>query len=134
MSSTVYAPYLELGEGGDYPIEINFAIRIYNTVEKGEKIPDVGEIGYTLKGGLRTNRIGIVPLLDGVKDQVGKAEVLKVIAAKPENMDMELIKSCGFKTIEDAIEYVKSEHGEEFARDGVMTIYVYRVTEHDKKI
>lgn len=130
MSSTVYAPYLELGEGGDYPIEINFAIRIYNTVEKGEKIPDIGEIGYTLKGGLRTNRIGIVPLLDGAKDQVGKAEVLKVIAAKPENMDMELIKSCGFKAIEDAIEYVKSEHGEEFARDGVMTIYIYKVTEH----
>lgn len=131
MSSTVYAPYKDLGEGGDYPIEINFAIRVYDT--KGEKIPDIGELGYTLKGGLRTNRIGIVPLLDGVKDQVGKAEVLKVIAANPQNMGINLIKSCGFKTIDDAIEYVKTEHGEEFARDGVMTIYVYKVTEHNKK-
>ncbi len=134
MSSTVFAPYLDLGEGGDYPIEINFAIRVYDTIDKGEKIPDIGEVGYTLKGGLRTNRIGIVPLLDGVKDQVGKAEVLKVIAAKPQNMDIELINLCGFGTTEDAIDYVKSEHGEEFARDGVMTVYIYKVTERNKKI
>ena len=69
-----------------------------------------------------------MPLLDGLKNEVGKAEVLKIVAARPENMDMDLIKSCGFKTIDEAIDYVKSEHGEEFVRDGVMTIYVYRVT------
>lgn len=50
MSSTIKAPYAFLGEGGDYAIEVNFAIRIYDT--KGETIPNVGEIGYTLKGGL----------------------------------------------------------------------------------
>lgn len=130
MSSTVFAPYAHLGEGGDYPVEINFAIRVYDNI--GEKIPDVGQTGYTLKGGLRTNRIGIVPLLDGTKQQIGKAEVLKTIAAKPENMDLQLIKSCGYKDIDEAIDYVKSEHGEEFARDGVMTIYVYKVTEITK--
>lgn len=45
---------------------------------------------------------------------------------------MELIKLCGFKTIEDAIDYVTAEHGVEFARDGVMTVYVYKVTEYKK--
>jgi hypothetical protein len=127
VSSTVTAPYAFLGEGGDYKIEVNFAVRVYDN--KGEKIPNIGEVGYTLKGGLRTNRVGIVPLLDGNKDEVGKAEVLKIVAAKPQNMDMELIKSCGFETIEDAVDYVQTEHGEEFARDGVMTIFVYKVTE-----
>ena len=132
MSSTVTAPYAFLGEGGDYKIEVNFAVRVYD--DKGEKIPDVGEVGYTLKGGLRTNRVGIVPLLDGNKDEVGKAEVLKIVAAKPQNMDMELIKFCGFKTIEDAVDYVQTEHGEEFTRDGVMTVFVYRVTELKGKL
>lgn len=126
MSSTVTAPYAFLGEGGDYKIEVNFAVRVYDN--KGEIIPNVGEVGHTLKGGLRTNRVGIVPLLDGNKDEVGKAEVLKIVAAKPQNMDMELIKSCGFDTIEDAVNYVQTEHGEEFERDGVMTIFVYKVT------
>lgn len=130
MSSTVFAPFSRFGEGGDYSVEISYAIRIYDNI--GEKIPDIGQTAYTLKGGLRTNRIGIVPLLDGAKQQIGKAEVLKVIAAKPENMDLELIKSCGYSNIDEAIKYVKSEHGEEFARDGVMTIYVYRVTELNK--
>lgn len=132
MSSTVLAPYAYLGEGGDYPIEINFAIRIYDTPEKGEKIPDIGEISYTLKGGLRTNRLGIVPLFNGAKEIIGKAEVLKIIASKPENMSTKLLNSCGFKTIDNAIEYVKAEHGEEFARDGVMTIYIYKVVELHK--
>ncbi len=130
MSTTFQAPYRDLGEGGDYTIEVNFAIRIYDT--KGEVIPAVGEVGYTLKGGLRTNRIGIVPLLDGKKDDVGKAEVLKVVAAKPQNMDMSLINACGFQTIEDAIDYVETEHGEEYARDGVFTIYIYKIIENNK--
>lgn len=132
MSSTFTAPFASWGEGGDYKIEVNFAIRVYDT--KGEKIPDVGEIGYTLKGGLRTNRIGIVPLFDGVKNEIGKAEVLKVIASKPHNMDISLVNLCGFKTIEDAINYVKTEHSEEFVRDGVMTIYVYKVAELKKTV
>lgn len=127
ISFTVEAPYLELGEGGDYKIEINFAIRIYDN--KGEKIPKVGELGYTLKGGLRTNRIGIVPLFDGKKDVVGKAQVIKVVSAKPEDMDYDLIRACGFDTKKQAIDYVQSEHKEEFERDGVMTVYVFRVTE-----
>jgi len=127
MPSTVTAPYAFLGEGGDYKIEVNFAVRIYDN--KGEKIPNVGEVGYSIKGGLRTNRVGVVPLLDGNKDEVGKVEVLKIVASKPHNMDMELIKLCGFKTIEHAIDYVQTEHGEEFSRDGVMTVFVYKVTE-----
>lgn len=47
-------------------------------------------------------------------------------------MDMSLIEACGFRTIDDAIDYVKAEHGEEFARDGVITIYVYKIVKHDK--
>lgn len=31
MSSIILAPYGYLGEGGDYPIEVNFAIRIYDS-------------------------------------------------------------------------------------------------------
>ncbi|KKS17362.1 MAG: hypothetical protein UU77_C0001G0022 [candidate division WWE3 bacterium GW2011_GWC1_41_7] len=127
MSSTVIAPYAHLGEGGDYPIEVNFAVRVYDN--KGESIPPVGELGYSLKGGLRTNRIGIVPLLDGRKEEVGKAEVLILVAAKPENMDLPLVQKCGFTTIEEATEYARQEHGDEFSRDGVLTIFVYKVVE-----
>lgn len=127
MSSTVFAPYAFLGEGGDYPIEVNFAVRIYDNL--GEIIPPVGQVSFSLKGGLRTNRLGIVPLLNGEKQQVGKAEVLKIVAAKPENIGMDLLEGCGFHSLAAAIEYVKREHGEEFARDGVMTVFVFRVTE-----
>ena len=125
MSSTVIAPWKHLGEGGDYPIEVNFAVRVYDN--KGETIPAVGELGYSLKGGLRTNRVGAVPLLNGEKVEVGKAEVMKIIASKPKDMDTELINSCGFATLEKAIEYVQTEHGEEFKRDSVFTIFVYKV-------
>lgn len=127
MSSTVYSPFAFLGEGGDYPIEINFAVRVYDN--KGERIPSVGELGYSLKGGLRTNRVGVVPLLDGEKKEIGKVEVIKIVSAKPENMDKELLAGCGFDSIEKAKEYVEREHGEEFKRDGVMTVFVYRVLE-----
>lgn len=129
MSSTVIAPYAHLGEGGDYPIEVNFAVRVYDN--KGEVIPPIGELGYSLKGGLRTNRIGIVPLLDGKKELVGKAEVIRLVAAKPENMDLDLIYKCGFDTLEAAVKYAQREHSEEFSRDGVITIYVYKVLEHN---
>lgn len=127
MSSTVIAPWGYLGEGGDYPIEVNFAVRVYD--DKGEVIPPVGEVGYSTKGGLRTNRIGIVPLLDGKKEEVGKVEVLQLIAAKPENIGMDLLRKCGFETVEEARQYVECEHGEEFGRDGVITIFVYKVLE-----
>ena len=127
MSSTVFAPYLFLGEGGDYPIEINFAVRIYDN--KGEIIPPVGALGYSLKGGLRTNRVGLVPLLNGGKIEVGKVEVLKIVAAKPENMDTLLLTHCGFKSVEDAIKYAETEHSDEFTRDGVLTIFVFKVVE-----
>lgn len=125
MSSTVIAPWKHLGEGGDYPIEVNFAVRVYDN--KGEIIPPVGELGYSLKGGLRTNRIGIVPLLNGDKTEVGKAEVIQLVAAKPENMDVNLLTKCGFASLKEAIEYTMREHGEEFKRDEVFTIFVYRV-------
>ncbi len=131
MSSTVFAPYAHLGTGGDYPVEINFAVRVYDN--KGEVIPAVGQLGYSLKGGLRTNRIGIVPLLNGNKQDVGKAEVLKLVAAKPSNIDLELIKNCGFKSVDEAIDYATREHGDEFKRDGVFTIFVYKVVELKNK-
>jgi len=68
-----------------------------------------------------------VTLLDGAKEVVGTAEVVKVISAKPEGIDLEDLKKCGFETAKKALEYVKAEHGEEFNRDGVFTIYFYRV-------
>ena len=124
MSSTLQAPYAYLGPGGDYPIEANFGIRVYDNI--GEVIPAVGKLGYTLKGGLRTNYIGNVPLMDGTKKVVGIAEVLCVIACKPENMDPLLLRACDFESLEDALTYVRAEHGEEFARDSVFTVYIYR--------
>ncbi len=129
MSSTVRAPYKFLGENGDYPVEMNFGIRIYDN--KGEVIPEIGEIKATLKGGLRTNYIGVVPLLDGNKKVVGKAQVSMIVSAKPEEMPIEYIRDCGFETLEDAIKYVSNEHKEEFERDGVMTIYYFKVVERE---
>lgn len=125
MSSTLRAPYADLGPGGDYLIEANYGIRIYD--DKGEIIPGVGEVGATLKGGLRTNYLGEVPLLDGAKNNVGKADVLMVISAKPENMNVEHLLACGFASTAKAVEYAKVYHGEEFARDGVLTVYYYAV-------
>lgn len=125
MSATLQAPYKDLGPNGDYFIEANYGIRIYDN--KGEIIPEIGETSATLKGGLRTNHIGRVPLLDGAKRNIGEVEVIKIIIAKPENIDIEDLKACGFEKIEDAINYVATEHLEEYSRDGVMTIYYYKV-------
>lgn len=127
MSATLTAPYKELGPNGDYPIEANYGIRIYDN--KGEVIPEVADLKATLKGGLRTNHVGVVPLLDGNKENIGKAEVVKIVIAKPENMSLEDINACGFDSIEKAIEYVSTEHKEEYERDGVMTIYYFKVVE-----
>lgn len=125
MSSTVRAPYAFLGENGDYPAEMNFGIRIYDN--KGEVIPEIGELTATLKGGLRVNFVGEVPLLDGEKKNIGTAEVVQIVSAKPENMQMEHINACGFKTSQEAIDYVSAEHKEEFDIDGVMTVYYFKV-------
>ncbi|MCW1949206.1 MAG: hypothetical protein KIH89_002030 [Candidatus Shapirobacteria bacterium] len=127
MSSTVRAPYIELGPGGDYPIEMNYAIRIYTNPPQSEKIPKVGDEGATLKGGQRTNFHGLVPILDGDKKPVGWAEVTKIVSARPEFMPIKDIEDCGFETIEEAVSYAKREHGEEFERDGVLTVFHYRV-------
>ncbi len=130
MSATLTAPYKDLGPNGDYPIEANYGIRIYDN--KGEIIPGIGETKATLKGGLRTNHIGIVPLLDGNKENIGNAEVIKIIIAKPENMELKDINACGFQSIDEAIAYVSTEHKEEFDRDGVMTVYYFKVIEKNK--
>ena len=129
MSQTLRAPYAFLGPNGDYVIEANFGVRIYDN--KGEEIPAVGELRATLKGGLRTNHVGIVPLLDGNKQNIGKAEVTKIIIAKPENMDLEHLQAAGFQNREEAIGYVSTEHKEEFERDGVMTVYYFKVVERN---
>ncbi|MBC8495330.1 hypothetical protein H8D36_04205 [archaeon] len=84
MSSTVRAPYENLGEGGDYHVEMNFAIRVYDN--RGEVIPEIGALGASLKGGQRTNYHGSVPLLDGKKMLVGLAEIIAIISARPEYM------------------------------------------------
>ncbi len=131
MSSTVRAPYEKLGPGGDYPIEINYAIRIYTNPPQNEKIPSVGEESATLKGGQRTNFHGEVPILNGDKKQVGWAELTKIISARPQYMPVEEIEACGFTSIDESIEYAKREHGEEFERDGVLTVFHYRVARLD---
>jgi hypothetical protein len=126
MSSTVRAIYAHLGKGGDYPVEMNYAIRIYTPKES---IPDVGVLSATLKGGQRTNHHGIVPLLDGKKQIVGSAEVTEIVSARPEHMKLEHIIACGFGSMQEAVNYAKSEHEEEFARDGVLTVFYYKVAE-----
>lgn len=133
MSSTVRAPYIDLGPGGDYPIEMNYAIRIYTNPPQNEKIPNVGEEGATLKGGQRTNFHGLVPILDGDKKPVGWAEVTRIVSARPEFMPIEEVVACGFKDLSEAVDYVKREHGEEFERDGVMTVFHYRVKKLNEK-
>ncbi len=130
MSSTVRAPYRDLGKGGDYPVEMNYAVRIYD--DKGEKILRVGETGASLKGGQRTNYVGIVPLLNGKKERVGEAEILRIVSAKPGNITLKELKLCGFKTPKDAIDYVKRVHEEEFERDGVFTIFFFKVISLNK--
>lgn len=132
MSATVRAPYIDLGPGGDYPVELNYAVRIYTNPPQNETILKIGEEGATLKGGQRTNFHGLVPLLNGDKKAVGFAEILRIVSARPEHMPIDEVKTCGFETIEKAVEYVKREHGEEFDRDGVMTIYHYRVVRLEK--
>lgn len=127
MSYTILAPYEKLGEGGNYPIEINYGVRVYTN--KNEKIPEIGEFGYSLKGGLRTNRIGKVPLLDGEKQNVGTAEVVKIVSAKPQNMDLVLLQKCGFENVEEATKYAETEHFDEFERDGVITVFEFKVVE-----
>lgn len=107
MSSTVRAPYLELGLGGDYPV--------------------IGQEAASLKGGQRTNFHGEVPILDGDKKQVGWAEITKIVSARPKFMPLGEIEACGFTNIDEAIEYAKREHGEEYERDGVLTVFHYKV-------
>lgn len=124
---TLLAPYGHLGEGGDYPIEMNYAIRIYDN--KGEVIPDVGKLSASLKGGQRTNYHGLVPLLDGNKKDVGVAEIVEIISARPKYMNSNHLERCGFKGLTDAVDYVKREHGKEFERDGVLTIFYFIVLE-----
>ncbi len=131
MSATTQAPYGQLGPGGDYPVEMNYGLRIYNLPPKNERVPEVGEEAASLKGGQRTNYHGEVPILDGEKKRIGTAEILRIVSARPEYMPEAEIKACGFNTIEEAVEYAKREHGEEFARDGVITIYHYRVKSLD---
>ena len=126
MSSTLFSPYADLGKGGDYPIEANYGIRVYTPKEE---IPGIGEVAGTLKGGLRTNFIGNVPILDGNKDIVGMAQVLLVVTAKPKDMPSQFLQMCGFETPADAVEYVNNMHREEFERDGNITIFIYRVIE-----
>jgi hypothetical protein len=131
MSSTVRAPYIELGKGGDYPVEINYAIRIYTNAPQNEKIPNIGEESAILKGGQRTNFHGEVPILNGNKEQVGWAEITKIVSARPQFMPQEEIQVCGFTSTEEAVDYAKREHGEEFERDGVLTVFHYRVARLD---
>ena len=127
MSSTVRAPYKELGPNGDYPVELNYAVRIYTNPPQNEKVPNIGEESASLKGGQRTNFFGDVPLLDGDKKQIGWAEVIKIVSARPEYMPIEEIKACGFDNMDEAVAYVKKEHGEEFDRDGVLTVFHFVV-------
>jgi len=127
MSSTVFAPYPQLGFGGNYPAEMNYGIRIYTNPPQNEIILGVGQKGATLKGGQRTNFHGLVPILDGNKNTVGQAEVLKIVTARPKYMLLQDIQACGFQTMDEAVAYVEREHGEEFTRDGVLTVYYYKV-------
>ena len=127
MSQTVYAPFKQYGPGGDYPVEVNYAVRIYDN--KGETIPKVGEISASLKGGQRTNHHGKVPILNGKMDTVGWAEIIKIISYRLEHADLADIKACGFDSVEAAVDYVKKEHAEEFARDGVLTVFYFKVVE-----
>jgi hypothetical protein len=127
MSSTVRAPCKKFGPNGDYPVEMNYAVRIYTNPPQNEKIPNVSEESVSLKGGQRTNFFGDVPLLDGNKEQIGWAEITKIVSARPEYMPVEEIKLCGFENIDEAVVYAKKEHGEEFDRDGVLTIFHFKV-------
>jgi hypothetical protein len=127
MSSTIRAPYAELGPGGDYPVEVNYAVRIYNTPPLNEKVPEVGEESASLKGGQRTNFHGPVPVLDGNKKEIGWAELTRIVSARPEFMPLSEVQACGFATMESAVEYAKREHGDEFDRDGVITVFHYKV-------
>lgn len=133
MLSTVRAPYIDLGPGGDYPVEMNYAIRIYINPPQNEKIPKIGEEGATLKGGQRTNFHGLVPILDGDKKSVGWAEVTRIVSARQNFMPVKEVMDCGFKDINEAVEYAKREHGEEFERDGVLTVFHYRVEKLNEK-
>jgi hypothetical protein len=127
MSHTVRAPYARLGPGGDYAVEMNFAVRVWD--QEGEAIPPEGRTGACLKGGQRTNYFGAVPLLDGRKNLVGRAEVLRIISARPEDMPAEELVRCGFQSREAALDFVRRVHREEFERDGVFTVYHFRVLE-----
>jgi hypothetical protein len=127
MSHTVRAPYARLGPGGDYAVEINFAVRVYD--RDGETIPRPGALGACLKGGQRTNHFGPVPLLDGSKNPIGQAEVLRIVSARPGDMPIEELALCGFATQQAALDFVRRIHGEEFDRDGVFTVYHFRVLE-----
>ncbi|MFA7301000.1 MAG: hypothetical protein WC069_01715 [Candidatus Shapirobacteria bacterium] len=129
MSSTVFAPYEKLGPNGNYPIEMNFGLRFY---PPNDPVPEVGHIGASLKGGQRTNFIGLVPILVSNADNtgldvVGQAEITRIQSARPENMPIEDIIACGFKTTDEAIIFVQEQHKDEFERDGVLTIYHYRI-------
>jgi len=129
MSHTIRAPYARLGPGGDYAVEMNFAVRVYD--DGGETIPPAGAFGASLKGGQRTNHFGPVPLLDGAKRHIGQAEVLRIVSAKPGDMPAEELARCGFASLQAALDFVQRVHGDEFARDGVLTVYHFRVLERN---
>lgn len=67
------------------------------------------------------------PILNGDKKQVGWAEITKIVSARPKFMPLEEIEACGFTNIDEAIEYAKKEHSEEYERDGVLTVFHYKV-------
>lgn len=129
MSSTIEAPYKNLGPNGDYKIEMNYGLRFY---PPEDPVPEVGFLGASLKGGQRTNFIGLVPILVSNKegnglDVVGQAEITKIVSAKPENMAIEDIKACGFKTMKEAVDFVIEKHNDEYSRDGVLTVYFFKI-------
>ena len=127
MSSTIKAPFKKFGKGGDYEIEMNYAIRIYTNPPFNEIIPKIGQEAASIKGGQRTNFHGLVPLLDGDKKEIGWAELTKTVSARVEFMPLKEFQDCGFDSPEQAVDYVKTLHNEEFKRDRVLTVFHYRI-------
>ena len=125
MSRTVRAPYGHVGPGGEYAVDMNFAVRVWD--HEGEIIPPEGHTGASLKGGQRTNHLGAVPLLDGNHNRIGTAEVVRIVSARPEQMPGDDLMRCGFSSLDAALAFVRRVHPVEYERDGVLTVFHFRV-------
>ena len=65
----------------------------------------------------------------GIGRHIGTAEVVRIVSARPEQMSADDLAQCGFPSLDAALAFVRRVHADEYDRDGVFTVFHFRVVE-----